>query len=219
MKTNPVMKKTPKKKYDGKVYKKKYNPRFEPKTLTAPERKYFDLGSTLTCPIGSAFVVTPAHLSAPASGTGTNQKIGGKICMKNLKVRANILWPGGQTTNSPSQVRFVIVVDKQANGSVATRSDVFQDGTLFVSPIKIDAAERFIVLADEISDQCTNGQFSVSWECFRKMSIEALYVSAASIPTTSAILMFVAANSDSADATTAHFPVVQFWSRLRFTDQ
>jgi len=132
---------------------------------------------------------------------------------------ANIIWPGGQTTSAPSQVRFVMVFDKQANGSVATRSDVFQDGTLFTSPIKIDCTERYVVIVDEISDQvASNGQFSVTFEAFRKMQLEAIFASAASIPTTGALLLFVAANSASTDAQTSHFPTIEFWSRIRFTD-
>lgn len=208
-----------KKGYNQKYVKKMYSPAFEPPKLTRPEKKFYDVNSSLTPPISSAFVVTPAHLNPMVGGNTVQQRVGIKVVMKSVLIRATIGWNGGQTTSAPSQVRFVVVFDKQANGSVAGRTDVFQDGTYCNSPIQVANAERFVVLADEFSQIGDNGQFCVTWECFRKMNLEVIYGdSTATVPRTGALLLFVAANSLSSDVTTAHFPLVEFYSRIRYTD-
>lgn len=217
-------KKTPmKKKYTPKkkgVYKKNYL--FDDvKLVTGPEKKWCDTVSTLTPPIGSAFVVTPAQLNLITGSVSPQNRIGCKILMRSLKLRANILWPGSQVISAPSQVRFVVVYDRQSNGSIATRTDVFQDGTQGYSPINLSNAERFLVLVDEYSEQiASNGQFAVTYECFRKMRLEPCYNSLATdgVPRTGALLLFVSTNSDINDNTVGHFPTVQFWSRVRYTD-
>jgi len=200
---------------------KKFRSRnYDPPSKSSVEHKVVDTTSVLTCPIGSAFVSTPANLNAIAQNATSAGRIGAKVRCKNLKLRASILWPGGQNTSSPSQVRFVIVWDKQANGAVASRTDVFQDGTLWYSPMLYTNSERFVVLVDEISDQIdSNGQFAVAYECFRKFDLESVYAGATAVPAqTGALLLFVAANSDINDSTSAHFPAVQFYSRVKYTD-
>ena len=119
-----------------------------------PEKKWVDVPGTLAPPIGSAFVVTPLHLNPTSGGTGaSNARIGSKINMTSLDVKFNIIWPGNQAVASPSQVRTVIVYDKQANAAAPSRGDVFADGTLWNSPRNLFNQDRFIILADEISDQ------------------------------------------------------------------
>jgi len=200
-------------------YKAKYNPKWEPRTLTGPEKKWVDTNNTVTPPIGSAFNTTAAHFNAISQGTGGSaNRVGLKVRMSSLKIRANILWNGGQTTNAPSQVRFVVVWDKQSNGALAARGDVFADATYFTSPINLTNAERFVVLIDEVSDIGDNGQFTVSWDAYRKFSMEAVYTNSSSIPNTGACIMFVAANSGSSDSTSAHFPAVEYYARMRYTD-
>lgn len=187
--------------------------------LDKPEKKWFDVASTLATPLGSAFVVTPANLSGiPAGDTGSS-KIGSKVQYKSIHVRANALWGGGQTVNAPSQVRYVIVYDKQANGSLPARNDVFADGTLWNSDFNGNYKDRFIVLADVVSDQIqSNGQFCVSTEIFRSMDLEARGPNGGTIFSTGNICMFVAAASGWNDASSAHFPTIEFYSRIRYTD-
>lgn len=197
--------------------KKKYNPKFEPKSATGPERKAFDVNSTVTAPIGSAFNTTGQLLNQVSQSSAA--RVGNKIRIMKLHFRANILWQGGQTTNSPSQIRFVIVWDKQANQAAAVRGDVFTDGTTMMSAKNIINEERFVTLVDEVSEQIqSNGQFCVSFERFVKMNMEAVFNGSGTTPTTGSILLFVAANSDASDATSAHFPAVQYYSRIRYTD-
>ena len=110
-----------------------------------PEKKWVDVPGTLAPPIGSAFVVTPLHLNPTSGGVGaSNARIGSKINMTSLDVKFNIIWPGNQAVASPSQVRTVIVYDKQANAaapqeemySQTERCGIHQE----ISSIKIDSS-------------------------------------------------------------------------------
>lgn len=209
------------------VYKKSYkkkskSPAFADAYKTHnPEKKWIDVVNTLVPPIGSAFVTTPLHLNPTASGTaGGGQRVGSKITMSSLQIRANALWPGGQVTNSPSQVRYLVVYDKQANAAAPSRSDVFADGTLWNSPINLTNQERFVILADVLGDQIgSNGQFSVATELFRKMALDAVWPPGGSAyPNTGSITLWVAANQNWNSASGGVLPDVQIYSRIRFTD-
>lgn len=198
---------------------KTYSPLFDQRPLGGAERKYFDVNSTLTCPIGSAFTTTPAHLNAITQGASNQSRVGFKAMLKSVYLRCNVLWPGGQATNAPSQVRILCVWDNQSNGAIATRGDVLQDGTTEMSPMLLSNGERFVTVFDQLTDQiASNGQFTVSWKGYKKLSKQMLWNGTASIQTTGTLLLFVAANSDSSDVTVAHFPVVDFYSRVRFQD-
>lgn len=200
------------------TYKPRYNPRYDNKVLTGPEKKYSDVFNSLNVPIGSGFTITPVNLNPIGQGSGNVGRVGIKVCMKSILFRANILWNGGQTTNAPSQVRFVIVFDKQANGSLPARGDVFQDGTVGLTPLNLQNAERFVVLVDEWSDIGDNGQFTVTFTAFRKMSLEALYNSGSLIANSGCISVWAATNSGVNDIATGHFPAIEFYSRVRYTD-
>ena len=135
-----------------------------------PEKKWVDVPGTLAPPIGSAFVVTPLHLNPTSGGVGaSNARIGSKINMTSLMLSSTSYGLGNQAVASPSQVRTVIVYDKQANAAAPSRGDVFADGTLWNSPRNLFNQDRFIILADEISDQIeSNGQFAVAQHIFER---------------------------------------------------
>jgi len=186
-----------------------------------PERKIIDVVNTLTCPIGSAFVSTPLQLNPTSGGTGAGARIGAKISMKSLQIRANsVLSATLGTSPGPTCVRYVVIYDKQSNAAAPSRSDVFTDGTLWNSPISIYNQDRFIVLADQLSQQdAMVGQYNVAIEIFRKMDLEAVWPSGGTAyPNTGGISLWVAANGAWSDATSAHFPSVEIYSRMRFTD-
>lgn len=185
-----------------------------------PEKKHIDVFDTIACPIGSAFNVTPMHLNPLVPSVNSSGRIGQKVLHKSLQVRANVLWPGAQTTNAPGQVRIVIVFDKQANGAIATRSDVFSTSTVGISTMLASNSERFITIVDEVTDQCSNGQFTVNWQAYRKLELSGDWATggATVIPQKGAFLMFAAAMSDTNDATAGHFPDIEVYSRIRYTD-
>jgi len=186
-----------------------------------PEKKLIDTVNTLSCPIGSAFVTTPLQLNACSNGTGSNGRIGNTIKMLSLQVKANSIFSATLGSSpGPSCVRYVIVYDKQSNAAAPSRSDVFADGVLWNSPININNRDRFIILADVLGQQDASvGQYNVATEIFRKMDLNAIFPpSGTAYPNTGGLSLWVAANGDWNDATSAHFPAVQIYSRLRFTD-
>lgn len=207
-------------------YKKNYYSKKKPKSIMMkdankvikPEKKFWDAVNTLACPVGSAFVTTPGLLNGISAGTSASQKVGAKIRMKSLHIRSNAIFNGGQVASSPQCVRHVIVYDKQANGAVATRSDVFSDGTMWNSAFNRLNEDRFICLADEISDRFANGQFNVAWEAFRRLELECTGPSTSAVFNTGTVLYFVAANGAWNDLTAAHFPSVEFYCQIRYTD-
>lgn len=214
---------TRKKKY-GKGGMKKYKKK--PKSLAIQphkgilvEKKAYDvLNGSMFPPIGSAFTVNGAVLYAPAQAVTIGGRIGAKTRMKSLQVRAAVSWPGAQTTASPSQCRIVVVYDRQPNGAVATRSDVFTDGTLCTTPYSVPNQDRFITLVDEYTDIPDNGQFAVSWSAYRKLDLDSCASAGNNNPNTGALLMFAAANSLSNESSPSKFPTIEFSSRVRFTD-
>lgn len=184
-----------------------------------PEKKWLDVTTTITPPIGSAFITAPVHLNGMTAGTSGSSKIGAAIQMKSLHIRLNALWPGNQAINSPSQVRYVIVYDKQGNGAAPARGDVFTDGTVWFSAFNRNNQDRFICIADVTSDQiASNGQFCVATEIFRKMDLEARGPAGQTIFSTGNLYLFAATASSILDSTTGHFPSIELYSQLRYTD-
>lgn len=223
----PTKKSYPKKSYYGAGAKTFKNGKKKRKALTMQdagkalgiEKKWWDTISTLNPPVGSAFVTTPSILNLFSTGGGPNSRIGAKSRMKSVRVMANALWPGGQAVNSPQQVRYVIVYDKQSNGATAGRSDVFQDGTLWNSPMNLHNQDRFITVADVIADQISsNGQFCVATDIWRKLELDVIQNQTTTTPTTGALLLWVSCNQDWNSAASGTLPTVQFYSRVRFTD-
>lgn len=195
------------------------NPKFEPSRVLKPEVKTWSKFGGGTTLIGGAFNPTGVQLNDIPQGAGGSGRVGIKVLNTSMQLRGNILWNGGQTNNAPSQVRFVVVFDRQSNNNAPGRSDVFLDGTLSLSPKNVNNNSRFVTLCDEWSDIGDNGQFTVTWECFRKMRLETIYgPGGVTTCATGGIFIFFAANSGSNDATTAHFPVVELYSTIKFSD-
>jgi len=204
--------------YNKDYVKKKYSPAFQKPKKSGPERKYVDKQFAIAFPIGSAFITNPENISLIAQGAGSTQRVGNKVTYKSVQIRGVAAFNGGQVTTAPSQVRYVIVYDKQPNNAAATRSDVFQDGTLHTSPINMTNSERFIVLADVTTDSCQNGQFNVSTECYRKMDLEGVFNTTNTTPQTGSLLLFASFNSDINDSSTSNLPNFQCYTRVRYTD-
>ena len=125
-----------------------------------------------------------------------------------------------QAVASPSQVRTVIVYDKQANAAAPSRGDVFADGTLWNSPRNLFNQDRFIILADEISDQIeSNGQFAVAQHIFRKMALDAVWpANGSGYPNSGSITMWQSCNMDWNSTASATLPNCEIYSRIRFVD-
>lgn len=75
-------------------------------------------------------------------GTSGSQRVGRQIFMTTMQ----FYYATGGTT------RFLIVYDKQCNGSALTATDLFQDSTDQFSPYNFSNRERFCYLYDTLYD-------------------------------------------------------------------
>lgn len=154
----------------GRAYKMKaYRGR-----LTGPEMKYKDLDH-----LWSAGATVNFHtvLNGIASGDGESQRIGRKVTMGSLNCR--FILDSSAATGSAA-VRFLIVYDRQSNGSDVLHSDVLENTTWTndqVAQRKLENRERFSILKDEtivISTYETTGDVRV-YNFFLPMSLNVVY--------------------------------------------
>lgn len=100
-------------------------------------------------------------LNLVSPGTASYNRVGRKIYMKNLRIRAMMKYIYAlQTTSSNIEavpVRVVVVYDQQPSGALPTFADIFgttlQDGTegsTIIAPVRYDNTQRFRVLSDDV---------------------------------------------------------------------
>lgn len=178
------------------------------------EKKNSDTESSLTVPLSSAFS-TPVLINGIAQGTSPGQHIGRRALMKSLQIRY-IATPG--TASNISQVRAVLVYDKQTNAATPAVTDIMQS-SVFTSPIALANKDRFVVLMDEVSPIMPSTSQCVSGSRYMKMNLPITYngstASTVSAIQTGAIWLLVANNSDPIGFTSTFY----YYSRVRFTDE
>lgn len=177
------------------------------------EKKNVDVETGLTVPLTSSFT-TPTLLNGIAQGTTPGAHIGRRSVMKSLLLRYTAT-PGGNV----SQVRVVVVYDKQPNASTPTASDVIESNT-FNSPLKLQNKDRFVCLMDEISDITPSTAQNVSGKRYMKMNLPITFngstLSSVAAIQTGAVWLLVANNSDPTIGQVTGF---YFYSRIRFADE
>jgi len=84
--------------------------------------------------------------------TGESDRIGRKILVKSIHLRGHWELPPTVISNQTAdQIRLVIILDKQANGTQAVWDDVFADGAAqraIWSYKKLSNSNRFVILKD-----------------------------------------------------------------------
>lgn len=189
--------------------------RFQSKDYAKGERKNCDTNNTgIVCPAGGAFRSTAILLNQIARSDSATGRIGRKITMKSIQFRFTADEPSG---SGPSQVRFVVIYDKQTNNVTPAVTDVFTIDR-FDSPINLNNSERFVVVCDEVSESRQSSSLNISGQRYVKMNLDTVFSGSAGDVTaihTGAMWLFVAANGSSGDtATTA----VDCFFRLRYMD-
>lgn len=179
------------------------------------EKKYTDTQNNgILCPAGAAWR-TPILLNGCSQGAAPNNHVGRAILMKSVQIRYTVTQSSG---NGPSQVRTVIVYDKQPNGAFpATIGTVFQIDR-FDSPLTMSNADRFIVVMDEVSESRQSTQVNISGQRYVKMSLPTVFGGTGNTIAdinSGALLMYISCNEDSAGTDVT--PVDSF-IRVRFTD-
>lgn len=135
--------------------------------------------------------------------------------MTSVQLRYNCLRTG---SNGPSQVRIVILYDKQPTGALPVALDVFASDTS-VSPLNLSNSDRFLVLMDEMSDSMQSTGLNISGSRYRKIDLQSTWPQGSSsgianIKTGAVYLML--ANNDAVTGTVSNN--VDIFTRIRFTD-
>ncbi len=116
--------------------------------VLAREKKLFD--TTIALGVGATGGLFDDSLVHVAQGTADNERIGRKITVTNINLRANA--QKAQDATDPADVwRCILYVDTQCNGSVATVTEILTAaGTNTFR--NLDNATRFKILLDKTED-------------------------------------------------------------------
>lgn len=122
------------------------------------EKKFFDtqLGFTVVNSVGN---ILSSSLNLIKQGTGQSEMLGYKCTVRKILLRACMRIDGESSTNAtltdavaaltPEVMRFMIVLDKQCNGTAPTVAEVFDDfsgGPSYLSFNKLSNSRRFKIL-------------------------------------------------------------------------
>lgn len=212
-----------------------------------PERKFKTLESTI--PANQNILTTPAvgYLPLVAQGTQAWERIGSRISIEEASVKAEVVRMGSETgdttpTNAavPQSCRAVLVLDKQANGSLPAWSDVFDmsaQGTTDPTRafLKVENSRRFTILKDVThllgSKQCvfnaeaipdtmfyTGDKWFINWRYKFKRPLVIEYGGTAGtsgeIKSNNILLMYAVDWHDS----NIQGPVINTTTNIRYTD-
>lgn len=142
---------------------------------SAGELKGVDTALTLSPIISTTSTNASSFtLNLIQAGNGSWNRVGRKVSLQSIRIRATFLHQYAPVTTTTSlvgnSVRMVVVWDKQpSSGSVPTFDQIFgrtvQDGTescLFMDSLRYDNTERFRVLRDKVMDTPINATTTVA---------------------------------------------------------
>lgn len=156
-----------KRKYTEDMMEDERHPLFHPRC----EMKYYDDLYTIVTALAGDYLILDSLVSPIVQGTATSTRIGNKIkvCRLELRARAELLdsCVTGVTNHTldflsvgvqyRTMLRFVLVWDKQANGNVYAATDLLSFNgasrdTAFEAFPNQDNKERFVILWDKFID-------------------------------------------------------------------
>jgi len=202
-----------------------------------PELKFYDGFKDGPTPIVRTFIqsaLTPFDspnnrmpLNALAQGSDGSERIGLRICCKSLFFRCEIR--SGETQNICINVRCIVYIDRQANGSSAASSDLLVDATTGVNnptlmPLNLTNSKRFKILRDFMipvgTPEMDIGCYGIT-KYIKLPNVVSQYTGAEPTYTninTNAIWVVFFSDYDAADPATNVPSLDGFYSRLRYTD-
>jgi len=230
---------------------------YQPRTIAARQAASYKQSSKLELKgVDTQLTLSPiiATTSTNASsftlnlvppGSGSWNRVGRRICMKNLRIKGNLLQTYAliATTNNilGNYVRMVVVWDRQpSSGSVPTYDTIFgntdqagTESTGILSTLKYDNMQRFRVLRDTVINCPADttpglaGTQNLVTNCYpfdeyiKLPNLESTYSGQTATQTiadisTGALYVFFRANSNAA----SNFVEVDSdtWARLRYYD-
>lgn len=180
------------------------------------ELKFIDNGASTALTFGVATFVTPILLNGCAPGSDATNRIGRKINMKSVYVRAVLSL--GATTTVGSPVRMIIFYDKQANAFAPNVTDLLSADD-FTRPNNLNNRDRFVVICDQVTAVASvAGDPVATIEVYKKINLETIF-NAGTAGTvgdmTSGSLWLTFAQTGQAGTANAQF---KWYSRVRFDD-
>ncbi len=114
-----------------------------------PELKFRDL-NTVLAPVPTGGSIANVSLLLIAAGSGESQRIGRKIVVKKVSIKLEWIFLATATSGAAHALgRFILYVDKQANGAAATVADILDTPALGVLAFRdLENVNRFKILAD-----------------------------------------------------------------------
>lgn len=187
-----------------------------PSPQSGPEQKAVGVfGNGVLAPAG-AFNTNGINLLPVTLGTGPGaQRIGRKICLKSLLFRYG--FQPDEAASTASDMRAVIVYDKQPSNNGAPAATVVFDRNLYYSPMNLNSADRFVTIMDEVCEMATSADLITSGKRYVKLNLETVFGANNGNDqdiTTGALWLFVAHN----DWATGVGNNVYLDVRTRFTD-
>lgn len=155
-------------------------------------------------------------LNGCAQGAEATQRIGRKIVMTSLYLRAHVRLSA--TSTQGGAIRMVVVYDKQTNATAPAVTDIFFNDT-FLTTNNLSNRDRFVTLVDKVFPVISaGGDFSATMEVYKKINLETMFNSGSTgavgdITSGSMYILF----AQSGEIATAG-PVVNWRTRIRFRD-
>lgn len=200
------------------------------------EVKFFDC--TVTAPvytspyglplIGDVTAAEPATaflgiscINEVIQGATAYNRIGSKILVKSVHVRCSMA-VAGTSENAQGTVRFMVVYDRQPNGSYPTISDILSvnvsTAPTFDSGINMANRDRFVVLRNKYSALYLGAAANVHFDEFIKTKLEVQYKSNTGTigDITTGAIYIVAFSTNSTAA--SYIAAKAFQSRIRYFD-
>jgi len=137
------------------------------------ELKYVDAGTPFTLNAGVVTWSAGQQLAIIAPGTSASQRIGRKLTLTKIYLRFSCVLQ--DTATGGSNVRILIVYDKQTNATAPAITDILLADS-FSSPNNLIYRDRFTTLVDHVTDSIGNTfQQSVHGEIIKNIPLEVIY--------------------------------------------
>ncbi len=186
----------------------------KPATLPAFEGKFIDNFTTAAAPAAGA-IMNDSLLDAIQRGTGESERVGRRIQVTGLLIRWTVRNAAALAAEVANTVRFMVVQDKQSNGTAATTALVLAS-TVFNSFNNLDNSHRFRTLFEKtmsLNQHALGTIIEESGDAFIKLNMPVLYdATAGAITDLTSNNIFLMAIASQVGTT------VTFSTRVRYTD-
>lgn len=180
------------------------------------EVKFTDVSVALATPIALATWTAPQLLNGLANGSDASTRIGRKVTLKSVLVRASVALAPTSVGGSP--IRILVVYDKQANATAPAVTDILL-ADAFTSQNNLSNRDRFVTIFDQVTTPVSvQNNFSNEHTMFKRINMETMFNAGSAgtvgdITSGSVYLLFCQNSGISVAA-----PTMIYRTRVRYTD-